>query len=133
MKKIISEKAIERRKHWIEAIRKSSGNFSNGFEHLAKELETEISNNGSVALIDHLRLCGNIPESFGHDSSEEKLYAKYTDALLALSFKALGLQSLVLKERADAADVEVFAPNYTFIADAKAFRLSRTAKKSKRL
>jgi len=37
----------------------------------------------------------------------------------------------VLKERADAADVEVFAKNYSFVADAKAFRLSRTAKNQK--
>jgi hypothetical protein len=48
-----------------------------------------------------------------------------------LSFKALGLQSFVLKERADAADVEIFAKNYSFVADAKAFRLSRTAKNQK--
>ncbi len=82
-------------------------------------------------MIDHLRLCGNIPESYGHDSSEEKLYSKYTDCLLALSYEALGLKSLVLKERADAADVEAFANGYSFVADAKSFRLSRTAKNQK--
>jgi len=38
---------------------------------------------------------------------------------------------LVLKERADAADVEAFAKDYSFVADAKAFRLSRTAKNQK--
>ncbi len=43
----------------------------------------------------------------------------------------MGLQSLVLKERADAADVEAFAKDYSFVADAKAFRLSRTAKNQK--
>jgi len=37
----------------------------------------------------------------------------------------------VLKERSDAADVEVFAKNYSFVADAKSFRLSRTAKNQK--
>ncbi|MBI3260011.1 MAG: HindIII family type II restriction endonuclease, partial [Ignavibacteriae bacterium] len=35
------------------------------------------------------------------------------------------------KERSDAADVEVFARNYSFVADAKSFRLSRTAKNQK--
>jgi len=54
-----------------------------------------------------------------------------TDIVLSLSYKALGLNSLVLKERADAADVEVFAKDYSFVADAKAFRLSRTAKNQK--
>ena len=48
-----------------------------------------------------------------------------------MAYTALGLKSLVLKERADAADVEAFAKDYSFVADAKAFRLSRTAKNQK--
>jgi hypothetical protein len=131
MEKIISAEAIKTRQHWIEEIRKLSGHFGNDIEKLENELDAEIGKNGISSLIDHLRLCGNIPESYGHDTSEEKLYSKYTDTLLSLSFKALGLQSLVLKERADAADVEAFAEDYSFVADAKAFRLSRTAKNQK--
>lgn len=131
MNKIISEKAIKRRDFWVEEIRKLSGNFGSDTEKLEKELETEIKKNGVASLIDHLRLCGNIPESYGHDTSEEKLYSKYTDCLLSLAYTALGLKSLVLKERADAADVEAFAKDYSFVADAKAFRLSRTAKNQK--
>jgi type II restriction enzyme len=131
MKKVISEAAIKRREYWIEEIRKLSGNFGNDTEKLEKELETEIKKNGISSLIDHLRFCGNIPESYGHDTSEEKLYSKYTDCLLSLAYNALGLKSIVLKERADAADVEAFAKDYSFVADAKAFRLSRTAKNQK--
>lgn len=37
----------------------------------------------------------------------------------------------MLTERADAADVESFAKEYSFVADAKVFRLSRTAKNQK--
>jgi type II restriction enzyme len=131
MSKIISAKAIKTRQYWIEEIRKLSGNFGNDTDKLEKELEAEIKKNGVSSLIDQLRLCGNIPESYGHDTSEEKLYSKYTDCLLALAFTSLGLKSLVLKERADAADVEAFAKDYSFVADAKAFRLSRTAKNQK--
>jgi len=131
MTNIISDKAITRRKYWVEEIRNLSGHFGNDTERLEKELESEIKRNDISALIDHLRLCGNIPESYGHDTSEEKLYSKYTDCLLSLAYTTLGLQSLVLKERADAADVEVFAKDYSFVADAKAFRLSRTAKNQK--
>lgn len=131
MKNIISDSAVKRRTYWVEEIRKLSGNFVNDTDRLDKELEQEISKSGVLALIDHLRLCGSIPESYGHDSSDEKLYSKYTDSLLSLSFKAIGLKSLVLKERADAADVEAFAKNYSFVADAKSFRLSRTAKNQK--
>jgi len=131
MSKIISDIAIKRRNYWVEEIRKLSGHFGNDTEKLEKELESEIKKNGVSSLIDHLRLCGNIPESYGHDTSEEKLYSKYTDCLLSLAYTALGLKSLVLKERADAADVEAFAKDYSFVADAKAFRLSRTAKNQK--
>jgi len=131
MSKIISAKAIKTRQYWIEEIRKLSLNFGNNTDKLEKELEAEIKKNGVPSLIDHLRLCGNIPESYGHDTSEEKLYSKYTDCLLSLAYTAIGLKSLVLKERADAADVEAFAKDYSFVADAKAFRLSRTAKNQK--
>ncbi|TAF31003.1 MAG: HindIII family type II restriction endonuclease [Runella slithyformis] len=131
MNRIISDEAIKRRNFWVEEIRKLSGNFGNDTDKLEKELEAEVKKNSISSLIDHLRLCGNIPESYGHDTSEEKLYSKYTDCLLSLAYTALGLKSLVLKERADAADVEAFAKNYSFVADAKAFRLSRTAKNQK--
>jgi len=131
MSKIISKEAIKRREYWVEEIRKLSGHFGNDTEKLEKELGAEVKKNGISSLINHLRLCGNIPESYGHDTSEEKLYSKYTDCLLSLAYTALGLKSLVLKERADAADVEAFAKDYSFVADAKAFRLSRTAKNQK--
>ncbi|NCS82469.1 MAG: HindIII family type II restriction endonuclease [Ignavibacteria bacterium CG_4_8_14_3_um_filter_37_9] len=131
MEIIISDRAVSRRTYWIDEIRKLSGNFGDDSDRLEKELGLEIKKSGIAALIDHLRLCGNIPESYGHDTSEEKLYSKYTDTLLSLSFEALGLNSIVLKERADAADVEAFAKDYSFVADAKSFRLSRTAKNQK--
>ncbi|MEI6436403.1 MAG: HindIII family type II restriction endonuclease [Bacteroidota bacterium] len=131
MEVVISGEAIKRRAYWVDEIRKLSGNFGDVSDRLENELELEIKKAGMSALIDHLRLCGNIPESYCHDSSEEKLYSKYTDGLLALAYRALGLKSIVLKERADAADVEAFAKEYSFVADAKAFRLSRTAKNQK--
>lgn len=131
MLEVITKNAIVRRVYWVEEVRKLSGNFGVDSERLERELGEEIKTDGSTALIDHLRLSGDIPESYDHDSSEEKLYSKYTDALLSESFKAMGFKSLVLTERADAADVEVFAKDYSFVADAKAFRLSRTAKNQK--
>jgi len=127
----INRQTLERRVFWVQEIRKLSGHFGDDTAKLEKELSAELLKEGHSALVDHLRLCGAIPESYGHDSSEEKLYSKYTDALLAESFKAIGLKSLVLKGRADVADVECVAEGYSFVADAKAFRLSRTAKNQK--
>ena len=76
---------------------------------------------------------GTIPESLAHDSTEEKLFSKASDAVLARAFREIGLKSTVLSERADSADVfaESILHGYTFVADSKAFRLSRTAKNQK--
>ena len=59
------------------------------------------------------------------------LYSKYTDALISAAYSHMGLVSAVLAERADSADVEAVADSYSFVADAKVFRLSRTAKNQK--
>lgn len=127
----IKKSAIKRREYWVEEIRKLSGNFGDDSTRLEQELTREIRRYGTSVLIDHLRLCGDIPEYYGESSSEEKLYSKYTDCILAETFRSLGMQSIVLQERADAADVEVVADGYSFVADAKSFRLSRTAKNQK--
>lgn len=131
MRKVISQNAISRRHHWIEEIITISGHFSSDFSRVEDKLSEEIRRDGVTALLDHLRLCPAIPESYGHDSSEEKLYAKYTDALISASYSYIGLESAVLTERADSADVEAVTDSYSFVADAKAFRLSRTAKNQK--
>lgn len=127
---IIEVSAAERRQYWIGEICAISGNFGQDTERVVGELRAEFARDGISAILDHLRLCGSIPETYGHDSSEEKLYSKYTDALLSLAYESIGFDSRVLTERADAADVEVAAP-IEFVADAKVFRLSRTAKNQK--
>lgn len=131
MSEIISQIAVDRRLYWIEEIVKLSGHFGSDSIRVEAELTEEISGNGLSALLDHLRLCSAIPESYGHDTSEEKLYSKYTDALISAAYSFMGLRSMVLTERADAADVEVVTDDYSFVADAKVFRLSRTAKNQK--
>lgn len=128
---LISSKAVERRAYWVEEIVKISGRFGEDSNRIDAELTAEVSKDGTGAILDHLRLCGSIPELYGHDTSEEKLYSKYTDALLATAYRHIGLKAIVLTERGDAADVEAVAPNYSLVADAKVFRLSRTAKNQK--
>ena len=123
--------AVSRRRHWLAEIVQLSGNFGTDSTRLQEELSSEVGQDGSQAVIDHLRLCGNIPEQYGHDSSEEKLYSKYTDIVLAEALARLGLATAVLVERGDAADVEAVATDWALVSDAKAFRLSRTAKNQK--
>lgn len=119
-----------RRSRWVKELENLSGSFGDDSTKMVEELRKDIRQD-KEALLDHLRLCGAIPEQYGHDSSEEKLYSKYTDAVISEALSAIGLNSTVLDARADAADVQARASSYSLVADAKAFRLSRTAKNQK--
>ncbi|MBI5525111.1 MAG: HindIII family type II restriction endonuclease [Deltaproteobacteria bacterium] len=127
----MTPEARKRRKYWVSELAKLSGSFGDDSTKMIAELRAEIGKDGPKALLDHLRLCGAVPEHYGHDSSEEKLYSKYTDAIISESLTAIGLKSAVITARADAADVQARGGGYSLVADAKAFRLSRTAKNQK--
>lgn len=122
---------VASRAEWIDYIGRLEGDFISNTSKVESKLQKSIQENGINELITNIRLCGNIPESYGHDTTEEKLYSKFTDILLCEAYKAMGLKSIVLTERADVADVEGYGTEYSFVADAKAFRLSRTAKNQK--
>lgn len=123
--------AKTRRGYWVAELAKLSGSFGDDSTKMIEELRSEIARDGKEALLDHLRLCGAMPEQYGHDSSEEKLYSKYTDAVICESLSAIGLRGAIITARADSADVQARGRNYSLVADAKAFRLSRTAKNQK--
>jgi hypothetical protein len=129
--KIITQEQRENRKRWINEIGRLSGYFSVDAKNIEEKVGLEIKKNGISTLLGHLRLCGAMPEIYGHDTSEEKLYSKYTDVVIFEAYLSIGFTSLVLKERADVADVECVNDQYSFVADAKSFRLSRTAKNQK--
>lgn len=97
------------------------------FEYLDRTLANIERINLSMTLLE----CGVIPESFGHDSSQEKLWAKACDILLAQVFGHLGIPCVVIRTRGNSADVLGNAVDYSIVGDAKAFRLSRTAKNQK--
>jgi len=131
MLKVITKYQIELRNFWVNEISLLSGNFGDDAEKLEHEIREEIQRYGLDSLLGHLRLCSAIPEWFRHDSSEEKLYSKYTDIVIHEAYLWMGLTSKVLKERGNVADVECVTDEYSFVADAKAFRMSRTAKNQK--
>jgi type II restriction enzyme len=127
---------LEIRGRWLKMLGgEQAGTFIESTASMERLLEVEIQTRGHASLLAHLRLCGVIPESFEHDSTPEKLYSKYTDAVLGQTFRFLGMRSIVLAGRADCADVEAVSigldEDYDLVADAKAFRLSRTAKNAK--
>jgi type II restriction enzyme len=103
------------------------------FEHSTDLIQDLVFNLNKQELIPLITEIGAIPEDIGHDSSEEKLYAKVSDIVLAKCFQELGLKSAVNKERSNCADVAARSQfhNYSLVGDAKSFRLSRTAKNQK--
>lgn len=119
------------RQKWTEKIISISDIFVNDSDRVHAELIEETKKDGSDALLKHLRLCTAMPEKYSQNSSEEKLYSKYTDSVLSLVYTQIGLNSSVLTERADAADVIANNDKISFVADAKVFRLTRTAKNQK--
>lgn len=94
-------------------------------------IENKYKSISKEVLISELIQVGIMPEVFEHDSSEEKLWSKFSDIILSKSLGYLGLDSEVLRTRGNSADVYSKAKNYTIVSDAKCFRLSRTAKNQK--
>ncbi len=103
------------------------------FGKASKQLEKEVFSLKKDEFLPIIAQIGIIPENIRHDSTEEKLYAKVSDIVLAKCFNELNMKAIVLQERANSADVyvESLYHNYSLVADAKAFRLSRTAKNQK--
>lgn len=114
------------REQVVELVQELSGR-TNAFD----DLEKGVSAFSTPQILEALLECGVIPEAFDHDSSEEKLWAKYCDILLAVALNAFGMRANVIRMRGNSADVFAEGPNYTLVGDAKAFRLSRTAKNQK--
>ena len=57
----------KRRKHWVSALAKLSGSFGDDTTKMIADLHAEIARSGTEALLDHLRLCGAMPEHYGRD------------------------------------------------------------------
>lgn len=106
---------------------------SESFQRASDKLQSIIFKLSREEFIPLIVEIGAIPEDIEHDSSEEKLYAKVSDIVLAKCFIELGFKSTIYRERANCADVLVRSiyHNYSLVGDAKSFRLSRTAKNQK--
>jgi len=116
----------------LDTITPAAGS-PDSFVAVCQKLEERIFKMKAASLPALLVEIGSIPERIDHDSTPEKLFAKAADIILARSFRELGLQATVNKERVDCADVIAKSRfhEYSLVGDAKAFRLSRTAKNQK--
>ena len=103
------------------------------FVEASDELEGILFNISTEETLPLITEIGIIPEDIAHDSTEEKLYTKTSDILFAKALKDLNLEVRVLRERSNCADIIAQSKfhGYSLVGDAKAFRLSRTAKNAK--
>lgn len=103
------------------------------FQKASDELEDIIFNLSLDDFVPLITKIGIIPEQIEHDSKEEKLFTKVAEIFLARCFQEIGLKSSTYITRGNTADVIAKSKfyNYTLVADAKSFRLSRTAKNQK--
>src|SRR5690348_9307728 len=75
------------------------------FTARSEQIKDALSSCTETQILEHVDDAGVIPECFDHDSTEEKLFAKYCDYLLAACWSALGMKAHAILERTDAADV----------------------------
>ena len=102
------------------------------FKLSGNDIESYIQSLSKDDFIEIVKEIGTIPEVIEASSTEEKLYSKASDIVLARCFSEIGLKAKALYERGNSADIVAESHHgYTLVADAKTFRLSRTAKNQK--
>ncbi|MCL2089303.1 MAG: HindIII family type II restriction endonuclease [Oscillospiraceae bacterium] len=117
---------------FIEYITKLSNDKKIDFKQATLEVKTHIDSITKQNVISIVKEIGIIPEAIEASSSLEKLYSKASDCLLARCFSEFGMPSIAVNERGNSADIIATSIHgYTLVADAKTFRLSRTAKNQK--
>lgn len=117
-----------------ELVKKVKELSINDFKYASEEIRKFVDEIPEEEFKKIVTQIGTIPGSIVHDSTEEKLYSKTSDIVLARCFRMLGLRAKALVERGDSADIlaeSVSGYNYSLVADAKCFRLSRTARNQK--
>lgn len=122
------ERTILRFSEIIIFVNKGKKNFKLS----GNDIESYIQSLSKDDFIEIVKEIGTIPEVIEASSTEEKLYSKASDIVLARCFSEIGLKAKALSERGNSADIVAESHHgYTLVADAKTFRLSRTAKNQK--
>lgn len=117
---------------FVDEICKLSENTKISFVKATELMKQCIEKLSKAELMDIVKEIGTIPECIEASSSAEKLFSKVSDCILARCFSELGMPSIAVNERGNSADIIAKSIHgYTLVADAKTFRLSRTAKNQK--
>ncbi len=73
-----------------------------------------------------LTVSGFIPDLYGEDSSEETLFSKLIECLVAEWARRMAFGGEIIKEKASREDVKITIGNNVVVCDAKSFRLGRS-------
>lgn len=68
-----------------------------------------------------------IPENIGVSSSEEKIFSKECDLIVAQGFQKLGYKQQVFKKRSNSADAKIWKKDHSAVIDSKASRCRRNS------
>ncbi|MEE1464654.1 MAG: HindIII family type II restriction endonuclease, partial [Clostridium sp.] len=75
------------------------------FKVSGNEIETYINALSKEDFIEIVKEIGTIPEIIEASSTEEKLYSKASDIILARCFSEIGLKAKAVSERGNSADI----------------------------
>lgn len=119
--------------NFVEKIYGLSSDRRISFPDASDQVKEYVNSLNRSSTLEILKEIGTIPEYIEASSSAEKLFSKASDCVLAHCFIEMGMSSVAVNERGNSADIiaESFFHGYTLVADAKTFRLSRTAKNQK--
>tara|TARA_R110002020_G_scaffold475512_1_gene710686 strand:+ start:1729 stop:2172 length:444 start_codon:yes stop_codon:yes gene_type:complete len=87
----------------IQWIHETAAHEEYSFVDASTAIDRRVAGLSKPQILELIEEIHVIPESFHHDSSEEKIYAKVSDSIVAAAFRHLGLTTRVLSERGDAA------------------------------
>ena len=73
-----------------------------------------------------LTISGFIPDLYPSDSSEETLFSKMVECLVAEWARRMGFRSEIIKQKASYEDVKIAIDGQIVVCDAKSFRLGRS-------
>jgi hypothetical protein len=110
----------------------SNSKSKKSFKELSSNINTYIESLNREDFLSIVKEIKTIPEKIEPSSTQEKLYSKASDIVLARCFFELGLKAKAIDQRGNSADIICESDHgYTLVADSKTFRLSRTAKNQK--
>ena len=96
-------------------------------EEISLKFQAYLQKNFTDENLCSLLICsGFIPDLYAHDSSEETLHTKLTEALVGVWADRMGFTHQLLKEKSSYEDIKITISNKIIVTDAKSFRLGRS-------